>query len=148
VLGLYWTLAGPVQVSKGREWSLSGFRERCGDERRDSADGGRRLLFEAGAALGAHRMKVRNRYGTPCLLNQVTDEFAALCAETAVQTTAAIVYELVPFDANVNSVDKAWRSWREPTPITRGPRSTPGIWESSGFPPMASARSRRNSCPG
>jgi hypothetical protein len=88
VLGLYGTLAGPVQVAKGREWSL--FLS-PGDDRRDSADGRRRLLFDAGAALRAHHMKVGNLYGTPCALNQVTDEFAWT---------------------------KPWRSWREPTPIT------------------------------
>jgi hypothetical protein len=107
VLRLHWTLAGPVQVAKGREWSLSGFRERCGDDRRASADGRRRLLFDAGAALGTHHVKVGNLYGTPCPLNQATDEFAALCAQAAAQTTAAMVYELMPSDANVNSVDKA-----------------------------------------
>ena len=107
VLRLYWTLAGPVQVAKGREWSLFGFCERCGDDRRASADGRRRLLFDAGAALGTRHVKVGNLYGTPCPLNQATDEFAALCAEAAAQTTAAMVYELMPSDANVNSVDKA-----------------------------------------
>ncbi len=161
VLGLYWTLAGPVQVPKGREWSLFGFRERCeeaarahfsgigiwhadlehvlaswtlremrqilddngleylelefladwflnpGDERRALADERRMLLFDAGAALGAHHIKVGNLYGTPCPLNQITDEFAALCTEAATHTTAAIVYEFMPFDANVNSVEKA-----------------------------------------
>jgi hypothetical protein len=107
VLRLYGTLAGPVQVAKGREWSLSGFRERCGDDRRASADGRRRLLFDAGAALGTHHVKVGNLYGTPCPLNQVTDKLAALCAEAAAQTTAAMVYELMPSDTNVNSVDKA-----------------------------------------
>ena len=103
VLGLYRTLAGPVQVPKGREWSLFGFRERC----EEAADVRRRLLFDVGAALGAHHIKVGNLYGTPCPLNQVTDELAALCTEAATHTTAAIVYEFMPFDANVNSVDKA-----------------------------------------
>jgi hypothetical protein len=107
VLRLHWTLAGPVQVAKGPEWSLFGCLERCGDGRRASADGRRRLLFDAGAALGTHHVKVGNLYGTPCPLNQVTDKFAALCAEAAAQTTAAMVYELMPSDANVNSVDKA-----------------------------------------
>ena len=104
VLGLYGTLAGPVQVARGREWSL--FLS-PGDDRRDSADGRRRLLFDAGAALRAHHVKAGNLYGTPCALNQVTDEFAAPCAESAEQASAAIVHGSVPFDANVNSMGKA-----------------------------------------
>jgi sugar phosphate isomerase/epimerase len=29
VVGLYWTLSGPVEVHAGREWSLFDFRDRC-----------------------------------------------------------------------------------------------------------------------
>ncbi len=29
IVGLYWTLAGPVQFRTGREWSLFDFRDRC-----------------------------------------------------------------------------------------------------------------------
>ncbi len=161
LVGLYWTLAGPVQLKTGREWSLFDFRDRCeeaarvgfsgiglwhadlehilqtrtlsemkqilddngleyleleflydwfldsGDERRKAADPRRRLLLEASGALGAHHIKVGNLSGAPCAIGQVTDEFAALCAEAARRTTAEIVYEFMPFDANVNSVDQA-----------------------------------------
>jgi hypothetical protein len=144
VLGLCWTLAGPVQVARGREWSL--FLS-PGDDRRDSADGRRRLLFDAGAALRAHHMKVGNLYGTACALNQVTDEFAALCAAAA-QASPAIVYGSMPFDANVNSADKALAVVAGANAGNGGSRSAPGIWESSGFPSMTSARSRRNSSTG
>lgn len=161
LVGLYWTLAGPVQLKTGREWSLFDFRARCeeaarvgfsgiglwhadlehvlatrtlgemkqilddnglkyleleflsdwflddGDERRKAADARRRLLLGASSALGAHHIKVGNLSGAPCAIAKVTDEFGALCAEAARCTTAEIVYEFMPFDANVNSIDKA-----------------------------------------
>jgi sugar phosphate isomerase/epimerase len=161
LVGLYWTLAGPVQIKTGREWSLFGFAERCaeaaragfsgigiwhadlehvrqtltlgemkqilagngleyleleflsdwfldrGDERRKAADSRRRTLFEASGALGAHHVKVGNLTGAPCEIGRVADEFAALCADAAQHTAASIVYELMPFDPNVNTVDKA-----------------------------------------
>ncbi len=161
VVGLYWTLAGPVEVPAGREWSLFDFRDRCeeaaragfsgiglwhadlehvlatrslaemkqilddnglvhteleflcdwflgpGDERRQASDARRRLLLRAAAALGAHHVKVGNLFGVPCAIGQLADEFAALCAEAARRTTAKIVYEFMPFDANVNSIDTA-----------------------------------------
>jgi sugar phosphate isomerase/epimerase len=161
VIGLYWTLAGPVEVGTGREWSLFDLRARCeeaaragfsgiglwhadlehlletrslgdiklilddnglacteleflcdwfvepGDERRRASDARRRLLLTAAAALGAHHIKVGNLSGTPCPVGRVADEFALLCADTAGQTAARVVYEFMPFDANVNSVDTA-----------------------------------------
>jgi sugar phosphate isomerase/epimerase len=161
VVGLYWTLAGPVQVKTGREWSLFDFRDRCeeaaragfsgmgiwhadlehvlatrtlgemkqiladngleylelefladwfidsGDERRKAADSRRRLLFEAGEVLEPHHIKVGNLTGTPCAMGKVTEEFAGLCAEAARRMTARIVYEFMPFDANVRSVADA-----------------------------------------
>jgi sugar phosphate isomerase/epimerase len=160
IVGLYWTLAGPVQFRTGREWSLFDFRERCeeaaragfsgiglwhadlehilgtltlaemgqildgtgvqctelefltdwfidpGDERRTAADARRRLLLEASTALGAHHIKVGNLAGAPCPAGRLTDQFAGLCAEAAQHTDAKIVYELMPFDPNTNSLDK------------------------------------------
>jgi sugar phosphate isomerase/epimerase len=161
LVGLYWTLAGPVQVRTGREWSLFDFRDRCeeaaragftgiglwhadlehvlatrtlgemtqiladngleylelefltdwfidsGDERRSAADARRRLLLEAAGALEAHHVKVGNLTGTPCAIRKITEEFAGLCAEAARHTAAKIVYEFMPFDANVQSVAQA-----------------------------------------
>jgi hypothetical protein len=69
-------------------------RTRPGHERRGSADTRSGLLFDRGAALRAHHIKPGNLYGTACDLNQVTDEFPALCAEAAAETTA-IVYEFI-----------------------------------------------------
>jgi sugar phosphate isomerase/epimerase len=161
VVGLYWTLAGPVELKTGREWSLFDFRDRCeeaaragfsgiglwhadlehvlatrtpaemkrilaghglehlelefltdwfidpGDERRTAADARRRLLLEASEVLEPHHIKVGNLFGTPCAIGKITDEFAGLCAEAAQHTTAKIVYEFMPFDANVKSVAAA-----------------------------------------
>jgi sugar phosphate isomerase/epimerase len=159
LLGLYWTVSGPVEVHVGREWSLFDFADRCaeaqrvgfagigiwhadlehvleqrtlremrqivednglsylelefimdwfldpGDERRSASDATRRLLFEAAAALPVHHIKVGNIPGTPCPLPQVTERFAELCADAAEHHDAAIVYEFMPFDVNVHSLD-------------------------------------------
>ncbi len=39
LVGLYWTLAGPVQVKTGREWSLFDFRDRCEEAARAGFSG-------------------------------------------------------------------------------------------------------------
>jgi sugar phosphate isomerase/epimerase len=159
LLGLYWTVSGPVEVHIGREWSLFDWAERCAeartvgfaglgiwhadlehvlatrtlqemkqifddnglrhleleflmdwfldedDERRQASDTIRRLLFEAAAVFDAHHIKVGNIPGTPAELSQLTERFGELCADAAQHTDAKIVYELMPFDVNVNSVD-------------------------------------------
>jgi sugar phosphate isomerase/epimerase len=161
LVGLYWTVSGPVEVHVGREWSTFDWRERCeeaakvgfrgigiwhadlehvlegrslremkdvfdsaglehleleflmdwfldpGDERRAASDAYRRLLFDAAAALDAHHIKVGNIPGTECPLEQVTEGFAELCADAADHHAAKIVYELMPFDVNVHSLDAA-----------------------------------------
>ncbi len=161
LLGLYWTVSGPVVVHYGREWSLFSWADRCaeaervgfaglglwhadlehlletqslqelkaifdahglrhveleflmdwfldpGDERRQASDRNRRLLFDAAAALDAHHVKVGNIPGVPAELPQLTERFAELCADAAQHTDAKIVYEFMPFDANVNSLDAA-----------------------------------------
>jgi sugar phosphate isomerase/epimerase len=161
LVGLYWTVSGPVEVHVGREWSTFDWRDRCeeaakvgfrgigiwhadlehvlerrslremkdvfdasglehleleflmdwfldrGDERRAASDADRRLLFDAAAALDAHHIKVGNIPGTECPLEQVTERFAELCADAADHHGAKIVYELMPFDVNVHSLDAA-----------------------------------------
>ncbi len=161
LLGLYWTVSGPVEVHVGREWSLFDWPDRCaearkvgfrglgiwhadlrhlletrslgelkaifddnglsrleleflmdwfldpGDERRRDSDRTRELLFDAAGVLGAHHIKVGNIPGTPAELPQLTERFAELCADAASRTDAKIVYELMPFDANVNTLDAA-----------------------------------------
>jgi sugar phosphate isomerase/epimerase len=161
LVGLYWTLSGPVEVHVGREWSTFDWRDRCeeaakvgfsgigiwhadlehvletrslrdmkeifdaaglehleleflmdwfldpGDERRTASDAHRRLLFEAAATLDAHHVKVGNIPGVAAPLEQVTERFAELCADAAEHHAATIVYELMPFDVNVHSLDAA-----------------------------------------
>jgi sugar phosphate isomerase/epimerase len=158
LLGLYWTLSGPVEIHSGREWSLFDFPDRCAeaakvgfrglgiwhadlehqlekrglremrqilddnglgpieleflqdwfldedDERRKDADRTRRMVFEAAEVLPAHHIKVGNIPGTPCPLPRLTEGFAELCADAAGHTDAKVVYELMPFDPNINSL--------------------------------------------
>jgi sugar phosphate isomerase/epimerase len=159
LVGLYWTVSGPVEVHVGREWSLFDWADRCAeaskvgfsglgiwhadlqhqletrslrelkqifddnglryleleflmdwfldadDERRRASDKIRELLFEAAGALEAHHIKVGNIPGTPAELSQLTERFGELCAEAARHTDAKILYEFMPFDVNVHSVD-------------------------------------------
>jgi sugar phosphate isomerase/epimerase len=77
------------------------------DERRAASDAIRELLLGAAGELGAHHIKVGNIPGTPFELSQVTERFGELCAEAAGRTDAKIVYEFMPFDANVRSIDAA-----------------------------------------
>jgi sugar phosphate isomerase/epimerase len=161
LVGLYWTISGPVEVHVGREWSLFDWADRCaearavgfsgigiwhadlqhvletrslaemrsifddnglrhleleflmdwfldpGDPRREASDEIRRLLFRAGAELDAHHIKVGNIPGTPCELSLLSERFGELCAEAAERTAAKVVYEFMPFDANVKSVESA-----------------------------------------
>ena len=161
LLGLYWTVSGPVEVHTGREWSLFDWAERCAearkvgfrglgiwhadlrhvletqslremkeafddnglryleleflmdwfldedDERRQASDEIRGLLFDAAGALEAHHIKVGNIAGTPCGISQLTERFGELCEDAAQHTDAKVVYEFMPFDANVKSLDTA-----------------------------------------
>ena len=77
------------------------------DERRRAADGTRKLLFEAAAALDAHHIKAGNIPGTPCELGRLTERYAELCADAARQHDARIVYEFMPPDVNVQDLDTA-----------------------------------------
>jgi sugar phosphate isomerase/epimerase len=158
LVGLYWTISGPVVVHFGREWSLFSWEDRCaeaekvgftglglwhadlehqletsslaelkrvfdahglkhvelefimdwfldpGDERRQSSDRTRAMLFEAAAALDAHHIKVGNIPGVPCELSKLTERFGELCADATEHTDAKIVYEFMPFDRNVQTV--------------------------------------------
>jgi sugar phosphate isomerase/epimerase len=77
------------------------------DERRRASDEIRALLFGAAAELGAHHIKVGNIPGVPCGIPQLTERFGELCADAAGRTDAKIVYEFMPFDVNVNTLDAA-----------------------------------------
>jgi sugar phosphate isomerase/epimerase len=161
LLGLYWTISGPVEVHVGREWSLFDLADRCehasragfkgiglwhadlekvletrslgdvkqllddngleyleleflmdwfldpGDQRRQASDAVREQLFHAAAALDAHHVKVGNIPGTPCELSQLTERYGELCADAAEKHDSRVVYEFMPFDANVHDLESA-----------------------------------------
>ena len=86
---------------------LADFFVPVGQPARAESDARRRLLFETAATFDAHHIKVGNIPGTPCELERLTEEFAALCADAAQHTDARIVYEFMPFDVNVNTLDAA-----------------------------------------
>ncbi len=77
------------------------------DERRRASDERRALLFEAAAELPVHHIKVGNIVGTECELPRIVEGYAELCADAARYTDAKIVYEFMPYDVNVNDVEKA-----------------------------------------
>jgi sugar phosphate isomerase/epimerase len=78
-----------------------------GTDERKASDEQRKLLLEAAGALGAHHVKVGNIFGNPCEIPRLTEAFGELCADAANHTDAVIVYEFMPFDANVKDVDTA-----------------------------------------
>lgn len=78
-----------------------------GDPLREESDKRRKLLFDAAATFDAHHIKVGNIPGTPGGVEQVTEGFAELCEDAANHTSAKVVYEFMPFDVNVNSLDRA-----------------------------------------
>ena len=77
------------------------------DERRRDSDRTRALLWEAAAALDAHHVKVGNIPGVECGLPALTERYAELCADGAEHHAAKVVYEFMPFDVNVRSLDSA-----------------------------------------
>jgi sugar phosphate isomerase/epimerase len=77
------------------------------DERRRAADEIQELLFRAAGELAAHHVKVGNIPGIPAEISRLTERFGELCADAAQHTDAKVVYEFMPFDVNVNSVDTA-----------------------------------------
>ena len=86
---------------------LADFFAEAGTPERKASDERRKLLFETAATFGAHHIKVGNIPGTPCELRRLTEEFAALCDDAANHTDATVVYEFMPFDVNVNTLDAA-----------------------------------------
>jgi sugar phosphate isomerase/epimerase len=86
---------------------LADFFVEPGEPARDESDALRRQLFETAAAFDAHHIKVGNIPGTPCELGRLTEELAALCADAAQHTDAKVAYEFMPFDVNVDTLDKA-----------------------------------------
>jgi sugar phosphate isomerase/epimerase len=77
------------------------------DDDRPNADRIRKLLFEAAGELGAHHIKAGNIPGKPCEMGRLKEAYAKLVADAAQHTSAKVLYEFMPFDVNVNSVDTA-----------------------------------------
>jgi sugar phosphate isomerase/epimerase len=86
---------------------LADFFVEPGHAERQQSDRTRKLLFETAAVFDAHHIKVGNIPGTPCELGRLTEAFAALCDDAASRTRAKVVYEFMPFDVNVNTLDAA-----------------------------------------
>jgi sugar phosphate isomerase/epimerase len=86
---------------------LADFFAPPGEPARAESDARRRQLFNTAAAFDAHHIKVGNIPGTPCELARLTDEFAQLCADAAEHTDAKVAYEVMPFDVNVNTLERA-----------------------------------------
>jgi sugar phosphate isomerase/epimerase len=86
---------------------LADFFAEPGTPERQASDALRRQLFDTAAAFGAHHIKVGNIPGTPCELPRLTEEFARLCEDAAQHTDAAVAYEFMPFDVNVNTLETA-----------------------------------------
>jgi sugar phosphate isomerase/epimerase len=86
---------------------LADFFAEPGTSEREESDRRRPLLFETAAAFGAHHIKVGNIPGTPCPLERLTEEFAALCDQAAQHTDAVVAYEFMPFDVNINTLGNA-----------------------------------------
>jgi sugar phosphate isomerase/epimerase len=86
---------------------LADFFVEQGKPERAESDRLRRLLFDTAAAFDAHHIKVGNIPGTPCELDRLTEAFAELCQDASSHTDAKVVYEFMPFDANVTTLDAA-----------------------------------------
>jgi sugar phosphate isomerase/epimerase len=77
------------------------------DDDRPAADKTRKMLFEAAAVLDAHHIKAGNIPGKPCEMARLNEAYAALVADAAEHCRAKVLYEFMPFDVNVNSIDTA-----------------------------------------
>jgi sugar phosphate isomerase/epimerase len=86
---------------------LADFFVKPGEPARAESDQRRALLLDAATTFDAHHIKVGNIPGTRCELGQLTEAFAELCQQAANYTDAAVVYEFMPFDVNVNTLDAA-----------------------------------------
>jgi sugar phosphate isomerase/epimerase len=78
-----------------------------GEDARKQSDRMRELLFDAGNELDAHHIKAGNIPGTPCEMPRLKEAYAELCADAAERTSAKVLYEFMPFDVNVHSVESA-----------------------------------------
>ena len=79
------------------------------EPKRADSDRLRGQLFETAAAFDAHHIKVGNIPETPCELDRLIEEYAALCDDAARYTNARISYEIIPFDPIFTSLDQGIR---------------------------------------
>ena len=77
------------------------------DAERKVADAQRRMLFETAAALDAHHIKAGNIGGPECEMARLKERYAELVADAAQNCSAKVLYEFMPFDPNVNSIEAA-----------------------------------------
>jgi sugar phosphate isomerase/epimerase len=77
------------------------------DEDRPAADRTRSMLFDTAAALDAHHIKAGNIPGKPCEMGRLQEAYAELVADAAQHCPSKVLYEFMPFDVNVNSIEKA-----------------------------------------
>ena len=121
---------------------LADFFTPQGSEARKASDASAGKLFETAAAFDAHHIKVGNIPETPCELDRVIEEYAALCDDAANHTDAKVAYEIIPFDPNVGTLEAGLRLVTEAAPAQRRPghrhlahgqaaRSTPSGWRRS-----------------
>jgi sugar phosphate isomerase/epimerase len=80
-----------------------------GEAARADSDRLRRQLFDTAAAFDAHHIKVGNIPETPCELDRLIEEYAALCDDAAQHTNARVAYEIIPFDPNVHTLEDGLR---------------------------------------
>jgi sugar phosphate isomerase/epimerase len=78
-----------------------------GEDARKVSDRIRAMLFEAAGALDAHHIKAGNIPGTSCEMPRLKEAYAELCADAAERSPAKVLYEFMPFDVNVNSIETA-----------------------------------------
>lgn len=76
-----------------------------GTPERAASDANRRLLFDAAAELRANHIKMGNIPGRPCPKDKLAERFAEFCADAAEHHDSPIMYELMPFDPNITSLD-------------------------------------------
>ncbi len=77
------------------------------DEARKAADARRRMLFEAAVALDAHHIKAGNIGGPACEMPRLQETYAQLVEDAAEHCSAKVLYEFMPFDVNVQSIESA-----------------------------------------
>jgi sugar phosphate isomerase/epimerase len=94
---------------------LADFWVPSGEPAREQSDRLRRQLWETAEAFGesAHHIKVGNIPETPCELDRLIEEYAALCDDAARHTAAKVAYEIIPFDPNVRTLEDGLRLVRE-----------------------------------